>query len=815
MAALGQPGIQSSGIDPTQNGGAQSEPPGSPFEPMDLPVLHPNRSQETTFESVIDPDKYGELAQYVEKRFIIFRAGKQREIEPEMIESARACKGEYSPSQLANLAKNPNGSKVFINITAAEVAKATTLMLAVLALEEGLPYDIEPSADPEIDGIDTGLLKEIVQLAKAQLPPEQQQQLEASNDFEGAVKRYKDEAQRRCDKMSIEVQDNLDEMNFEESLVRMLPDLAELGTGIFYGPLSKPKKPVKWRKDAKGKWGTALKYAGLPPDELPANATEEQRVQAAAAGIAYRPDMYRLDPFTVYPDPLCTDAKDLTECIVRNVVTSYQLGELRKDKSYSKKAIEKILAEGKGDWTPEVWEISVEDGVNPMNKPLERYILLDFWGFMSGAQLKNNGVAIPKGTETEFLLVNLIVCNGKTLKATVSNRDPARMPFHFIPYRIVRGRIWGKGVPKQIEDGQAIFNASERAKMDNAGLSVGPMGWYDMSLISPTCDPTKLHPLKMFPVESVEGLTQPPVQFFQPRSNVPEMNAIQDAVKWHIQKCTGIPDSAVGLSNGQARTTDIKSMEQAQSLAWIRGVIGNMDLYGFDPIISAIYDWNMQFNPDESIKGDFNVVVRGVQGAMSREVLAQRINDFMNKFQSPELAWKVDWEKAGYLIEKTGGVQNTGLILPYEEALKRKLAEEQASTNIRSGPDRMSPVIPPQNAAMQILQNTDPTSPLYGPAYENALNAFGMMNPQFAAAVDIHNEISARQAQALVSPADAAALAKDIVPPMQAPPGPAGPLPPMPPGMPQDQASIGSEPQPMTPPAMPPPPMADPGSIPG
>lgn len=801
MAALGQPGIQSSGIDPTQNGGAPSEPQGSPFDPMDLPVLHPNRSTETTFESVIDPDKYGNLALYVKKRFDIFRAGKQREIEPEMIESARACKGEYSPSQLANLKKNPNGSKVFINITAAEVAKATTLMLAVLALEEGLPYDIEPSADPEIDGIDTTLLKELVEMAKKDMPPEQVQQLEAENDFEGAVKRYKDEAQRRCDKMGIEVQDNLDEMHFEESLVRMLPDLAELGTGIFYGPLSKPKKPVKWRKDAKGKWGTALKYAGLPPDELPANATEEERAQAAAAGVAYRPDMARLDPFTVYPDPLCTEAKTLTECIVRGVVTSYQLGELRKDKSYSKKAIEKVLEAGKGDWTPEVWEISVEDGVNPMNKPLERYILLDFWGFMSGTQLKENGIPIPKGTETEFLLVNLIVCNGRTLKATVSNRDPARMPFHFIPYRIQRGRIWGKGVPKQIEDGQAIFNASERAKMDNAGLSVGPMGWYDMSLISPTCDPTKLHPLKMFPVESVEGLSQPPVQFFQPRSNVPEMNAIQESVKWHIQKCTGIPDSAVGLSAGSGpRTTDIKSMEQAQALAWIRGVIGNMDLYGFDPIISAIYDWNMQFNPDESIKGDFNVVVRGVQGAMSREVLGQRINDFMNKFQSPELAWMVDWEKAGYLIEKTGGVQGTGLVLPYEEALKRKMAMEQQSTNIKTAPDRMSPQIPPMNAALEILQNTPDTSPLYGPAYENALQAFGMMNASFAAAVNIHNEIAASQAAQMISPEDKAALAKDVVPPMQAPPG-AG-----------DPAAAGPGELPA---GMPPPPMATPGSIPG
>ncbi len=806
MPTLGQPGTQSSGIDPTQGDPTQSQPQdpmrgidgdGSPFLPMGLPNP-PDTSKDTTSESVMD--EFGELAQFVNKRFTIFRMGKQREIEPEMRDNARACKGEYTQEQVALMAKNPTGSKVFINITAAEVAKAKTLMLQVLALEQGLPYDIEPSADPDINGLDTEMLKEILNRAKGMIPPEEHDAFMAANDFDGAIKRFKDEAERRCNKMAVVIQDDLEEMHFEESLVRSLDDLAELGTAVFMGPLAKPKKPVKWRKDAAGKWKTALKLAS------------EDTTKGAV-----RPDVVCLDPFTVYPDPLCTDAKNLTECIVRGVITPYELSTYRKDPSYNADAIDEILHLGKGDWVAEIWEIDVEEGVNALNKPIERYIEKNYWGFLSGAVLKSNGITIPAGTENDFLLVNLIVVAGKTIRATVSNREPSVLPFHFIPYRMVRGRIWGKGVPKQIEDSQAIFNASERAKMDNAGLSVGPMGYFDLSLIGEGCDATKLHPLKMFPITSLEGLTQDPVKFFQPRSNVMEMNAIQDSVKWHMQKCTGIPDSAAGLPGSPAhnRTSEGLSMQQAQALSWIRGVVGNMDLYGFDPIISAIYDWEMQFNPDEDIKGDYNVVVNGVQGAMTREIRSQRINDFLNKFQSPELAYLVDWEKAGYEFEKATGVAGVGLILPYHDAVKRKMDMEQQASNIKTAPDRMSPVIPSQNAALEILQNTDSTSPLYGPAYENALNAFGMINSRFTAALDIANEIAARNAAQLITPQDQTALAADITPPtppMPPPPGPGGPQGApgsgAPQGLPIPGSQLSPSGAPIPPPAMPSLPMA-------
>lgn len=734
-------------------------------------------------DSIIKPDQYGTLGQYVDERFTIFRSGKQT-IEQEWMDNLRAYKGEYTPEQIARMSKvSPTGSQVFINITRAEVGKAKTLILQVMALEEGFPFQLEPSADPEIDGIDTSMLRELLNEAANMIPegPERDAFL-AQNDLEGAVKRFKDEARKRCNGMELEVKDNLQDMKFDESFVRSLDHLTIYGTAIFMGPVSKSKRPTRWAKDANGKWSVALKDAS--EQDLPSKR--------------FRPDVTLLDPFTVYIDPLCTRTEDMTEVIVRKVLTPYQLSELRKDPSYSAEAINSLLEDEKGNWVAETWETVVETDASLADKSYQRYMLLDYWGYLSGSLLKQNGVKIPEGTENQFLLVNLVVSGGQVLRAVVSNRNPAVMPFHVVPYEIVPGRIHGRGVPKQIEDSQQIFNATERAKIDNMAFSVGPMGYYDAGRIGADFDPAKLHPLKMYPVDSMDGLSQAPVQFFQPRSNVNEMNAMQEAVKWHLQKETSIPDFAMGIPGSPAhnRTAEGLSMQQSQAIAWVRTVIGNLDLFLVNPVIRALVDWNMQFNPDDSIKGDFDVVAKGVQGAMSREVMSLRLGNFLNIFQSPELKHLVDWEVAGDLLEKASGVKGMGLILPYMEAMKRKQAEEESSANAQAQSQRMQPVIPPQNAALEILSKTPETSPLFGPAYQAAVQANGLMNPAFAAGIDITNEVAAAQARNLISGQDNAALTEDVTPPMAPDPAQAGPgAPPQP-----DPAAAPAPAMPMMPP---------------
>ena len=47
------------------------------------------------------------------------------------------------------------------------------------------------------------------------------------------------------------------------------------------------------------------------------------------------------------------------------------------------------------------------------------------------------------------------------------------------------------------------------------------------------------------------------------------------------------------------------------------------------PFIKAMYFWNMEFNPKENIKGDYNVVCKGTTSLIAKEVRAESINQFM------------------------------------------------------------------------------------------------------------------------------------------------------------------------------------------
>jgi hypothetical protein len=57
------------------------------------------------------------------------------------------------------------------------------------------------------------------------------------------------------------------------------------------------------------------------------------------------------------------------------------------------------------------------------------------------------------------------------------------------------------------------------------------------------------------------------------------------------------------------------------------------------PFLESAYHWNMQFNPKQEIKGDFNVVVKGTSSLVAREIRASNLDQFanstLNQFDSP------------------------------------------------------------------------------------------------------------------------------------------------------------------------------------
>jgi hypothetical protein len=85
------------------------------------------------------------------------------------------------------------------------------------------------------------------------------------------------------------------------------------------------------------------------------------------------------------------------------------------------------------------------------------------------------------------------------------------------------------------------------------------------------------------------------------------------------------------------------SMAQGNAAMPIRDTVRNFDAFT-QSVMTSLYDWNMEFNTDGSIKGDFNVITRGSTSLMAKEVRAQHFMTFAQTIQ-PEEREHIDWRK--------------------------------------------------------------------------------------------------------------------------------------------------------------------------
>lgn len=716
-----------------------------------------------TPESIMDGFKT-ELAIYASKRFMWYKQGR-RVLEQEMVDALRQERGEYSADELANIRAIPNRSEVFVRITASVCAGAKSLIMQIVAAgEEAFPYTIKPTPDPTMRGIDKKAIQDVVTQAASQIQdPEQKAAFLESHDFAAMIdKKYKIALQAN-DAMKIEMDDQLDEMNWDQEFMSGVDYLKTYGTMIVQGPLTVARRPSKWIKDSSGDWKLAMSRHRAEYTDADGEVNHD-----------LRPEFRVLDNLRVYRDPAAISQKNMSGVIVHHVKNRTQLGDLRYTVGFDAQAIDYLLDlfSERGNWVPEWWETAIEDANNTRSQH-DNFSVYEHWEYMSGHILRKYGVDVSDDQLNDTLLVNIWWCGNTVIKTTISNMCPAVLPFFFIPYDTVIGRVEGRGVPMQMSDSQGIYNAAERAIIDNMAYSVGPMVGLDRSRLHDRVGTIEMHPMKVFEFDDTEGLTGGlPIEFFQAQSNIHNMVELQQQTRLHIQKETNLPDFAMGIPGSAAhnRTAEGLSMQRDQALGFIRAVIGNLDTYGTGPMMTALYNWNMTFNPNPEIKGDMDVVAKGVDGAMAKEVMSQRLGTIMQQL-GEDLKYVIDGSKLVDRWVDSMGLKGEGITRSSEDALKMKQADEaqqaKNAQNVAEAGHRVQPQIPPLNAAIQMLDKTPPTYPMYGPTYQLVLKLMGVdqdpvLGPQFEAAIKSVNAVNATQAGASMAEGDRQALTSDI-----------------------------------------------------
>jgi hypothetical protein len=251
--------------------------------------------------------------------------------------------------------------------------------------------------------------------------------------------------------------------------------------------------------------------------------------------------------------------------------------------------------------------------------------VLDFWGSIRGDLLEGWGIKV-EDTQATYE-ANVWVLGGICIRA-VLNPDPMKKrPYYVTSYEKVPGSMVGRSVGMLMRPNQQIINSGYRALRRNMGLASGPFAEVDNGRLGGQQAPEEIVPAMIKVVEpDLAGSGKPAYHFHKIDSHAGELEAL---INEEIKKCddaTGIPAYAYGNPQvaGAGRTVGGLAMLMGNAAKGIKQVIVNIEQDVLGPLITSFYNYNMMYDPDQTMKVDAQVQARGPTSVLARETAAAK-----------------------------------------------------------------------------------------------------------------------------------------------------------------------------------------------
>ena len=581
----------------------------------------------------------GTIVSLVRDRY--YKASEAREVEEHRwIQAYRNYRGLYGPDvQFTSTEK----SRIFVKVTKTKVLAAYGQIVEVLFGNNKFPITVDPTTLPEgvVETVNFESNEETSK-AKDEFSPEEMRlqpgetTLDLSERLAGLKSRLGPVADKlkegpgrtateitfhpamvSAKKMEKKIHDQLEESNANKQLRVAAFECALFGTGVMKGPFAVDKEYPNWNEEGEYK-----------------------------PNIKTVPQTSSVSIWNFYPDPDAANMDEAEYVVERHKMSRSQVRALKRRPFFRKNSIDTAVNMGES-YTKEWWEQAMEDDTN--ESKAERYEVLEFWGNVDIEVLEGYSVDIPSELkDMDQVNVNIWVCNNQVLRLVMNPFTPAIIPYYSVPYEVSPYSLFGIGIAENMDDTQTLMNGFMRMAVDNAALSGNMLIEVDETNLVPGQD-LSVYPGKVFrrqggaPGQAIYGTKFPNV------SN--ENMQMFDKARVLSDESTGFPSFAHGQTgvSGVGRTASGISMLMSAANGSIRNVVKNVDDYLLGPLAKAFFNFNMQFDYDEEIKGDLDVKARGTESLMANEVRSQRLMSFLQVVQNPVLA---PFAKMDYIIRE-------------------------------------------------------------------------------------------------------------------------------------------------------------------
>jgi hypothetical protein len=580
----------------------------------------------------------------------------RRETEERWLEDLRQFRGRYSQEVLTAIGKER--SHAFVRKTRVKI-KTINSRVTDLLFPAGTEknWNIDPTPKPRLSPDQVVEIRKQLGVALTQAAQAAAQSGQPAptkptrTQFDQVVTEW---AKTRCKAMSDTIEDQLSTVNYKATCRQAIHSGHLYGTGIIKGPLVERRVRTRFVNQG-GKW--------VPQSET-----------YVVPFVEYVP------VWNFYPDMAAAVLDDCRFVYQRHLMSAADMADLASRSSFNSKRIKAyVIARPDGELRQRHVDTELrvignrEAGMADHGGKFE---VLERWGWLSGIKLRDAGVEVDDDRLHESFFSNVwLLPNGEIIKAVLQPIDGTTWPYHLYYCDKDESSIFAEGIAAIMRDDQTMLNAATRMILDNAAMTAGPQIEITPSLLTGTQNITTITPWKTWHRNNTNP-GQPAIRAIDLPSRLNELSAIVQMFETNADETTAIPRYMSGdnATSGAAGTSSGLSMLMGSANIVVKDLVMNWDDVSVS-FIRGMYFWNMQFNPDDAIKGDFDVSARGTSSLVAKEVRAQALDNFAsltaNQLDAPYIKRDVLNRQRAEALELTGVVKT-------EDEVKAEQSSAQA-----------------------------------------------------------------------------------------------------------------------------------------
>lgn len=523
----------------------------------------------------------------------------RQNIEQRWLMDLRQYRGIYEPEVMARLG---NRSKVFSKKTRVKV-RAINDRVFDLEFPDGSEknFEVSPTPEPEISPKQKEKLIEALKAITGQDPDAKQ--------IRRAVMEYSKAAAAR---MTNVITDQLIEAQYRRIAKLAIHSGNLYGTGVIKGPLVDIRLKTRFTHTGE-KW----------------DVEEKEH---------YSPFVDHVPLWRFFPDMAATDIKDCRYVWERHRLTKSAILELSKNPSFDadtliRYSLNRPTSAQRKSYETEVRRIGLQVDLGNDGS----YELLERWGWIDAEQLL--------GCDLGVEVVGMVFANiwmtpqGEVVKFAPQPIKGQLYPYHLYYFDRDETSIFGEGLATIMRDEQDALNSSRRATFDNLAITAGPQIEANADLMDINASPEEMGPFAIW-WRTGDGQF-PAIRIINADSQVNELSAVSAVCDNEIDEVTGVPKYLYGdgPNRGAGATAMGLSQLLGQANVSVKAQVQEYDDGVTSPFIQGLVAWNMQFNADPSIKGDYAVHATGTKSLVAKEVRSQMLANFTATLTPAETAY--------------------------------------------------------------------------------------------------------------------------------------------------------------------------------